>query len=93
MIEGTTASGFKFAIDENLMNDFEIVDAIADIVSNEPSRLLSGLSTFVAKILGPEGKKALFNHVRTPDGRVPVDLIEKEVGEILAAGGEQTKKS
>ena len=93
MIEGKTASGYAFAIDENLMNDFEIVDAIADIVSDEPSRLLSGLSTFVTKILGPEGKKTLFKHVRTPEGRVPIEAIEKEVGEIMAAGGDKTKKS
>lgn len=92
MIEGTTASGYKFAIDENLMNDFEIVDAIADIVSNEPSRLLSGLSTFVTKILGADGKKALFDHVRTPDGRVPIEAIEREVGEIMQAGGDASKK-
>ncbi len=92
MIKGKTASGFKYSIDENLMNDFEIVDAIADIVSEEPSRLLSGLSMFVTKILGVEGKKALYDHVRTPDGRVPIEAIEKEVGEIMTAGGQASKK-
>lgn len=92
MTEGVTASGFKFAFDETVMNDFEIVDAIADIVSNEPSRLLSGLSVFVTKVLGAQGKKALFDHVRTEDGRVPIEAVEKEVGEILAAGSDASKK-
>ena len=92
MIEGKTGSGYAFAIDENLMNDFEIVDAIADITDGEPSRLITGLSTFVDKILGKEGKKALYDHVRTPDGRVPIESIEKEIGEIMTAAGEASKK-
>ena len=92
MIEGVTKSGFKFAYDEKLMDDFEIVDAIADIISEEPSRLLSGLSTFVGKILGGVGKKELYDHIRTEDGRVPVAAVEAEVMEILTAGQNQTKK-
>ena len=88
MVEGVTASGFSFAYDEQIMNDFEIVDAIADIVSEEPSRLLTGLSTFISKV-----KKALYDHVRTPDGRVPIDKIQVEITEMLTAGREPVKKS
>ena len=93
MVEGVTASGFPFAYDEQIMNDFEIVDAIADIVSEEPSRLLTGLSTFISKVMGSEGKKSLYDHVRTPDGRVPIDKIQVEITEMLTAGREPVKKS
>ena len=91
MIEGKTASGFEFAIDDNTLNDFEIVDAVADIESGEPSRLMTGLSVFVLKIFGAEGKKRLYDHVRLPDGRVPIEAIDKEIGEILA-GAAKLKK-
>ena len=93
MVEGVTKSGFKFKYDERLMDDFEIVDAIADIISEEPSRLLTGLSVFVGKVLGAVGKKQLFDHIRTEDGRVPVAAVEAEVMEILAAGQDHAKKS
>lgn len=92
MIEGVTTSGFKFAYDEKLMDDFEIVDAIADIISDEPSRLITGLSVFVGKVLGAVGKKQLYDHIRTDDGRVPVSAVEAEVMDILKAGKESSKK-
>ena len=51
MIEGVTKSGFHYSLDEENLNDFEVVDAIADIVSGQPSRLILGLSTFMVKVL------------------------------------------
>ena len=40
MIEGVTKSGFHYSLEEDSLNDFEVVDAIADIVSGTPSRMI-----------------------------------------------------
>lgn len=92
MIEGVTKSGFHYSLEEDSLNDFEVVDAIADIVSGTPSRMILGLSTFMVKVLGTEGRAALYDHVRTDTGRVPTELIEQEITEILVAGNEAVKK-
>jgi hypothetical protein len=92
MVNGVTASGFEFSYDEHIMDDFEILDAITDIIGDEPSRQLIGISVFFTKVLGTEGRKRLYDHVRTDDGRVPIEAVKSEVMEILQAGGESTKK-
>ena len=92
MITGETTSGYHFEIDETRFDDFEVLDAIADMDSGVPTRLISGLSTFLVKVLGVDGRKALYDHVRTQDGRVPTENVRTEVREILTAGGEQAKK-
>lgn len=87
MICGKTKTGFAFSVDENCMNDMELVDILADDATDESFRM----SKLLKKLL-PTQRKALYDHVRV-DGRVPVDAIIAEVGDIFAAMGSAGKNS
>ena len=87
MICGKTKTGFAFSVDENCMNDMELVDILADDATDESFRM----SKLLKKLL-PTQRKALYDHVRV-DGRVPVDAIIAEVGDIFAAMGNTGKNS
>lgn len=87
MICGKTKTGFAFSVDENCMNDMELVDILADDATDESFRM----SRLLKKLL-PTQRQALYDHVRV-DGRVPVDAIIAEVGDIFAAMGSTGKNS
>lgn len=90
MINGVTKSGFEFSIDKDVMNDMEIVDALADSMSDNALERLTGVSMLCKKILGKD-KKRLYDHIRTDKGKVPTEAIETEILEIFHALGTQAK--
>lgn len=87
MLEGKTKSGFAFCVDENRINNMEYIECVA-VVEND----LSVLPRMLTLLLGDEQKRALYDHVRTEDGRVPIDAIEKEFYDIMS-GNEELKNS
>lgn len=88
MREGTTKSGFKFKIDERRLDDMEFMELLAS-VDEEPLKLPELIET----MLGAEQKKKLYDHLRTKDGRVPIQKTTDIVGEIMNIAGEDTKNS
>ena len=88
MVKGTTKSGFRFEVDPDAMNDMELVDVLADDTMDEAFRM----SHVLKKLLPGNQRKALYDHVRK-DGRVPVDAVVAEVGEIFTALGNTGKNS
>lgn len=89
MIEGKTKSGFTFELDENVMDNMELVDILAE--ANEESPF--AVSKIAALILGTEQKKRLYDYHRTDDGRVPVKAVYDDIGEMFLAFGQSGKKS
>lgn len=85
-MQGATESGFKFNVNDKVLNNMELVEAIAE-VDNNPL-LLPGLLTM---LLGDEQKKKLYDHVRAKDNTVPMDKVAAEVVAILHALGEKEK--
>ena len=88
MRSGTTSSGFKFKIDEVDLNDMEFIEIMAEAEEN-PLKY----PKMVERMLGKEQKKKLYDHVRTKEGSVPPDAIDKEVEEIFILAGEDAKNS
>jgi hypothetical protein len=88
MRSGTTSSGFKFKIDEVDLNDMEFIELMAEAEEN-PLKY----PKMVERMLGKEQKQKLYDHVRTKEGRVPPDTIDKEVEEIFILAGEDAKNS
>lgn len=80
-----TATGFECDVDENVMNDMEVVDALADLQSGKNPM---AYSVFTRKILG-KNKEALYEHLRTDDGRVPMDAIGNEIADIITSLNEK----
>lgn len=76
--KGVTKSGFEYQINAELLNDMELLDAIAEMEDNPLN-----LSKVVRKVLGESQRKALYDHVRDESGKVTVDAVSEEFVEIL----------
>ena len=87
MIEIKTESGFACRLPKDVLNDMELVEAMAEDAPTEAFRIAK-----VAKILLGDQKTKLYDHVRI-DGRVPIDAVEREIQNIFLALGEQGKNS
>ena len=87
MKKGKTESGFKWEIDENVLDDMELIDAMAASQGEDPTQI----STVVTKIFGADQKKKLYDHVRAEDGRVPISKVADIITEIINAIGEDGK--
>lgn len=77
-MKGTTRSGFEFDIPDETRNDMELLEALIDLQEGDGI----ALAQIAKKILGKQ-KKALYDHLRTEDGRVPIDKVGDEVLEIF----------
>jgi len=78
MLKGTTESGFRYEIEDETLNDYELFELISEVDGNP---LL--LPQLVKKLLGEKQKNNLINHVRGEDGIAPLDKISKEITEIF----------
>lgn len=83
-----TSSGFSCDVDESAMNDMELLEDLAAIDGGDISVLPGALS----RIIGSENKRKLYDHVRI-NGRVPIDSVSQEIGEIITQLGSKKKSS
>lgn len=80
MITGTTKSGFVYSVPEDVVNDMELFEALCDLDDGDATAVVP----VVRRVLGNQ-KKALYDHLRTDAGRVPVDKVAEEIADILSA--------
>jgi hypothetical protein len=81
MLKGKTESGFEFEVSDVAMNNYELVEVLAEVDTNP---LL--LPRLVKMLLGEDQKKLLMDHVRTKEGTVPIDAVSAEIMEIFHSG-------
>lgn len=86
MLKGKTKTGFKFEIDERALNDYELIELLAE---TEENPLV--VAKVLTKLLGDQ-KADLIEHVRDEDGFVPADKLMEELEEVFNASN-QTKNS
>lgn len=90
MIKGKTSTGFNFEIDEALLNNMEVIDALVQMEdADNAGRVLASTSKLISLVLSKECKKALYDHVRTENGQVPLDACTKELFEIIRYNGSE----
>ena len=82
-MKGNLSTGFEFEIDDERLDDMEIVEVMAEIDGNP--LLLPKLCNM---ILGEEQKRRLYDHLRTADGRVPIETMTNAVQEIFNSSGD-----
>lgn len=88
MIEGKTKSGFKFKIDERILDDWSLVEAIALSDSNDASEQIYGLKRLYDIIIGAQND-ALKKHIADKnDGFVPSTEVSNELVEIIKTARE-----
>lgn len=81
------SSGLELEISEDVMNDMELVDILAEAGENDPI----AVSKICKKIMGTENRKKLYDSVRNDAGRIPVEKISSAVEEIFKSFGDTGK--
>ena len=84
---GVTASGFAWQLDDAVLNNMELVDALAEMQEETPRQL----SAVCRRWLRKAPRKALHDRLRTEDGRVPADQVSAALNEIFLALGPDAK--
>ena len=79
MITAKTESGFSIELEESTLDNMEVLDALSDLDEGNPL----AMSRLVVKQLGKAGKKRLYDHLRTEDGRVPASAVESTIMELF----------
>jgi hypothetical protein len=79
MIKGKTKSGFNYHIDENILQDYELLEAIAETEKNPIF-----ITKVVRMLLGDDTDK-LKEHVRDENGHVSIEKMNVEITEIFEA--------
>lgn len=88
-MKGVTKSGFSYEISDDVFDNMELVDTIADATEDDPV----AISRLVKLVLGTEQRKKLYDHLRMEDGRVPTKAVFETVGEIFVSIGQKGKNS
>ena len=74
-----TRSGFEIDIDEIVLDDMEVLDYLTAIDGQDYTKY----PLLLNKLFGEAEKKRLYDHVRTPDGRVPYSAFDAEITDIF----------
>lgn len=85
---GTTKSGFTFTLEDDVLDDMELLDAMAEI-----GETTSGVSKTVVKLLGKQQRKALYDHLRDDKGKVRQAKVLQELTDIFETLGQAGKNS
>lgn len=88
MIEGVTRSGFQFKLDDEVIDDYELLEDLCEIDGGNDAKVPSILT----RLLGKEQKESLKDHVRTDTGRVPTSRMMEELMDIFT-NNQQGKNS
>lgn len=75
-----TKTGFEMDLDDSCIDDMELFEAVADAQSGN----MLAVATIIRKVFG-ENRKALYDHCRLEDGRVPTQAVSDEITEVFEA--------
>lgn len=79
MIKGVTNSGFAFELDDDVVDNYEMLDALVKVDRGETTYIVD----VVDSLLGEEQKEKLMEHIRNEKGRVSASGMIKETFEIF----------
>lgn len=80
MINITMGDGFRIHLEENVFDDFELVELYAKVAKNP-----IWIGDLAEKLFGAEQKKALIEHLRDENGKVHTTAVMNALKEIEEA--------
>ena len=83
MIDGKTKTGFKFSIDERVLDDWRLLTAIAQSESKDTSAQIQGAASLVTLLLGDKEQDLMEFISKKNDGFVPATAVTEVITEIL----------
>lgn len=81
MIKGTTKSGFQFEIQEEIFDDYELLETLVDADNGDNMAIFQAIDM----ILDGTQKDLMKEHVRNEKGRVPASAMVQELMDIMEA--------
>ena len=87
MKKGKLANGFEYEVDEMVLDDMELLDAVAEAQDENPLKI----SQVITMVLGKEQKRHLYDHIRNENGRVPTAAAIDAIMELFEALGDDGK--
>lgn len=75
----TTKTGFEAEVSEEALDNMELIDALAEMEDGSIRALRRALHILV----GEDSTRRLYDHLRTPDGRVPVSELCDALKELI----------
>jgi hypothetical protein len=90
-MKGVTSSGFEFEVDNEVLDDYEILEDLAAMENGEPQKIV----TILPALLGEEQFCNLKEFLRKDNGRVKATDMTKALSDIFVALKEnsETKNS
>lgn len=79
MFTGKTSTGFEFSLQDEVLDDYELLETLQDIDGGDYGKT----TKMVTMLLGQAQKDALKDHVRSENGRVSARKMIAEVMEIF----------
>lgn len=89
IVTGITRSGFCFEVNKNIGDNMELLEALSDMSDSD----LLAMSRVCKIVFGEKQKKALYDHLRTEDGRVPIESVNDALKDVFEAVGKAGKNS
>ena len=86
MLKGKTSIGFEYEIDQDVLDDYDLVEAIGELDTNPLA-----IAKIVDLLLGKEQKEALKELIRKEHGKVSVTVLTSQITEIFQSHGEVKK--
>lgn len=85
MVEGKTKNGFKYKIDERVMDDWRLLKFIAQSESSDPSEQIRGASSLVTLLLGDQEPAMMEYIAKKNKGFVPAAAVTEMITDILTS--------
>jgi hypothetical protein len=81
MVKGETKSGFAYSLDPGAFTDAEFLEDFVAVRDGDELCFFQ----LIEKMLGKAQKKALYEHLRDENGKVPVSALTAEFTEMIEA--------
>lgn len=75
----TTKTGFAATLPEDILDDIELFEDLVEL----DAKNLSVIPRVITRIIGADGKAALYDHCRGDNGRVKMTAVVNEVADII----------
>lgn len=72
-------SGYCCELEEKVLDNMELLERLVEVEEGKPASMIPALDL----LLGSEQRKALYDHLRTEDGRVPVVATARAMKDII----------
>lgn len=84
MLAGVTSSGFNYEITDDRLNNMELIDALTEFDETDDNGDKAIIISRVCRLLlGKQQKKELYDHLREPEGNVPIEKVLADIMSII----------